>query len=87
MHKEQGDTLSKPLTESQRKDAFPVVYITHSETHTHLQPFDHLTVNETDGCSHKDITSFHILLATLVINELRLPWRGKLSVPVANEYF
>lgn len=73
--------------ENPRNNALPGVCITQSETQTCLQPFDHLIVNETDGCSHKDVTSFHILLATLVINELGLPQRGKLSLPVANEYF
>lgn len=52
----------------------------HPETQRCLQPFDHLMVNETDGCSHKDINSLHILLATLVINELLLLQRGKLNV-------
>lgn len=36
-------------------------------------------VNETDGRSQKDINSIHILLATLVINELLLLQRGKLN--------
>lgn len=87
MHKEQGGTLSKPLMKNQRKDAFPVAYVKHSETQLCLQPFDHLMVNETDGHSQKDITSFHTLPATLLINELLPPRRGKRSVPIANEYF
>lgn len=41
--------------------------------------FGHLMVNEIDGCSQKDINSVHILLATLVINELLLLQRGKLN--------
>lgn len=62
------------------RDAFPAVYITHSETQRCLQPFDHLMVNETDRCSHKDKNSLHILLATLAINELLLLQRSKLNV-------
>lgn len=55
-------------------------YTEYTETQRCLQPFDHLMVNDTDGCSHKDKNSLHIILATLAINELLLLQRGKLNV-------